>query len=126
MPRILLQLLAKPRDVRVDGAVEGLVRAPLREIEELLAREDAAGPLGEDPQQHELRGGELEQTALELGAVVQGRQLESADADVLPRWPDDAAPTANQRPQAGGGTGGGGTAAPASGSRPPPAPPPAA
>ncbi len=51
MARVVAELLPQPRDVPVDGAVEGLVGGALREVEELLAGQHAPGSLRQDAKQ---------------------------------------------------------------------------
>src|SRR5262245_25543628 len=57
---IVAELLAEVRYVDVDRPVEGLVGTPAHEVDELLAREHAAGALGEDAQEVELVRGHKE------------------------------------------------------------------
>src|SRR6266496_816189 len=101
VPRIGLELLPEPRDVGVDRAVEHLVRAPLREIEQLFARQDPPRTLGDDAQQNELGGRELERSARKRGAVVPWRELQLTYPDDLPRRTHRAATSAHQRAKPG-------------------------
>src|SRR4029077_3040501 len=93
--RVALDLLAEPCHADVDAAVEGLPVAPMRQVEELAARQHLVGMPGERVQQvelhrrqaellailaNELGGLELEQPVAETEGV--GRRLAPGAADV--------------------------------------------
>src|SRR5438067_101536 len=70
--RVVAELLAEPRDVHVDGAVERILGVALGELHQLLAAEHAAGALGEHVEERELVAGEVEALAAELGDARAG------------------------------------------------------
>jgi hypothetical protein len=84
--RVVAELGAQARDLHVDGAVEGVLGAALGQIEELLARERAPGPLGEHAQEGELVAGQAQLAPVEGGAHAPGLEGQRPDADhLLPR-----------------------------------------
>src|SRR5712691_1631503 len=70
--RVRLELAAQVLDVRVDGAVEALTRLAAHGVEELRAREDAAGMPGQRGQELELRGREVDGGAFPRDAQARG------------------------------------------------------
>src|SRR5262245_16114924 len=68
---IALELAPQPAHQHVDAALEGASAAPLREIEQLIAREDAPGPFTERLQQVELGPGDDNARAIGAFEVAQ-------------------------------------------------------
>src|SRR5690348_13359329 len=75
-----VQRLAQAADMDVDGAQLDLGIAAPHRIEQLLAREDAAGPLEEEAQQAELRRAEMDRLAGAADAMRREIEREIAEA----------------------------------------------
>ena len=92
-----LDLLAQPVHTDIDAAIERVVAAPVREVEQLLARQNPVGMVGKCLQQVELHGGDRHLAAIQRKQAAQ-LQVEQAvaEADLTPAqaqrwrgcWPD--------------------------------------
>ena len=77
-PTRFVQLAPQAADARVDGTVEPVVVDPPHHAQDLVARDDAALPRGEQPQDVEVARGELEGPAGDGRAAAPGIDLQPA------------------------------------------------
>ena len=96
------EFAAQADDLHVHRPVGGGVVVAVDAVEDLLAGEDPARPLGEEPEQLELGGGQIDRLAAHRDLVPAGMDHQVADFDDLaffvvlfvffrcPRWPADA------------------------------------
>jgi hypothetical protein len=80
--RVVTELAAQPRDARIDRSVEAVETDATQFLEQIVARQDAAGVAGEQPQQVELRRREVDAVVAELRAARRLADAEPAEGQL--------------------------------------------
>jgi hypothetical protein len=81
--RVVAEFAAQPRNARVDRAVEAVEADAAQFLQQVVARQDAAGVAGEQPEQVEFGGGQVDRVAAEMRAARRLADAEAAESEFV-------------------------------------------